>query len=127
MERATKGKIIKAAALGIDVGVPFVATVSYFPVWIDRGANATVSGLSVLLVLICVVPLLRKLGSLFKSPSMPMVWTILFVLFLALESIVHEIKAICLLGMIANYIGAGMYKIGDKLIAYNEKKGESDV
>ena len=127
MEKSTKCKLIKAAALGIDVGVPFVATVSYFPVWIDRGANATVSGLSVLLVLICVVPFLRKLGSVFKSPSMPMVWTVLFVIFLALESIVHEIKAICLLGMIANYVGAGMYKIADKMMAEYVKKGAEEA
>lgn len=122
MTRETKGKLLKGSALAIDVGVPFVTAVSYFPVWVDRGTESTVSGLSVLLVLLCIIPFFRKLREVFKSPSMPLVWTVLFLLFTALESIVREIKVICLFGMVANYAGSALYKIGSKMCEEDRPK-----
>ena len=124
MKKSTKGKILQMGALGIDVGIPALVTVSYFPIWVNRGTEATVSGLAVILALICAVPALRRFKALVKSPSMPLAWTVLFILFLALESIVREIKIICLFGAISNYIGAAMHKAGAKMIE-EEKNGTS--
>ena len=55
MQRITKGKICKISALVLDVGAPFAATLSQFPVWIDRSANATISGLFILFAFLSLI------------------------------------------------------------------------
>lgn len=126
MKKSTKGRLLQAGALGVDVGIPALVTVSYFPVWVNRGTEATVSGLAVILALICAVPALRRFKALVKSPSMPLVWTVLFIMFLALEGIVREVKTICLFGAISNFIGAAMHKCGAKMIE-DEKNGANNA
>lgn len=115
MTSATKGKILCGLALAIDVGVPLAATLSQFPVWVDRSAGATVSGLCLVLMLICCIPFFRQIKEYMKSPSAPVIWAVLFVLFLILESIATEIKVICFFGMLANMLGAALYKIGKNM------------
>lgn len=112
MKNHVKGKILKGVAIALDVGVPLGVTLSNFPVWVDRSAGATVSGLSLIIVFLCCIPFYRQLKEYFKSPSAPVLWTVLFVLFLFLENIVHEIKLVCFFGAISNYVGSLLYKIG---------------
>jgi predicted MFS family arabinose efflux permease len=120
MTSATKGKILCGLALAIDVGVPLAATLSQFHVWVDRSADAAVagvflSGLSIALILVCFIPAFRQIKEYLKSPSAPFLWTVLFVLFAILESIASEIKIICFFGMLANLLGASLYKIGKNM------------
>ena len=42
-------------------------------------------------------------------------WCIFFVLFVALRNIIDEMVIICFAGLIANIIGAVIYKIGKNL------------
>lgn len=119
MKNTTKGKILKGAALGIDVTVPLSVTLTQFPVWVNRDAQSTVSGLFLMLAVISCIPFYRKLKEYFKSPSAPVVWTILFVAFAVLENIAAEIKLVCFFGAIANYFGSLLYKAGD-LVANRE-------
>lgn len=116
MKNATKGKILQGVALAIDVGVPLAVTLSQFPVWIDRSAGATVSGLCLIFLTISCIPFFRKIKEYMKSPSAPVLWTVLFVAFLILEGIASEIKVICFFGAIANYIGALIYKLGARFL-----------
>lgn len=113
MKRTTKGKIFKISALVLDIGVPLAATVSQFPVWVDRSAGATVSGLFVLFALLSAIPFFKQIKAYFKSPSVWVMWCIILVALVALRAIIDEMIVICLIGAAANVIGAGLYKLGD--------------
>lgn len=112
MKNATKGKILKATALTIDVSVPLIAALTQFPVWIDRSSEATMSGVFLLLALLSCVPFLRQIKEFMKSPSAPIIWTVLFVLFIVLRNIIDQMVIVCFFGMIANFLGSGLYKLG---------------
>lgn len=95
--------------------VPPAATVIYFfPVWKDKGAEATFSGFCLFLLILCAIPLFKQIRSLFKNPSSRTVWVIGLVLFWSLSSIAEEMKVICLVGLIANVVGGLIYKIRDR-------------
>lgn len=113
MKRTTKGKIFKISALVLDVGAPLAATVSQFPVWVDRSAGATVSGLFVLFALLSAIPFFKQIKAYFKSPSVWVMWCIILVALVALRAIIDEMIVICLIGAAVNVIGAGLYKLGD--------------
>lgn len=114
MQRTTKGKILKISALVLDVGAPLAATISQFPVWVDRSAGATVSGLFVLFAFLSAIPFIRQIKAYFKSPSVWGMWCIIFVVLIALRAIIDEMIVICAIGALANIIGEWLYKLGDK-------------
>lgn len=113
MKNTTKGKVIKGVAVGIDVLCPLAATLTQFPVWVDKSAEATVSGLFVLFAALSAIPLFRQIKEFVKSPSAPIVWCVLFLLFVSLQSIISEMVIVCFWGMLSNLVGAGIYKLGD--------------
>ncbi len=112
MTNKTKGKIIKAGAVTLDVAVPLIATLAQFPIWIERSSEATMSGLFLLLALISCLPFLKQLKAYFKSPSVWVVWIILLTLFICLRNIIDQMVIVCFFGTVANVIGAGIYKLG---------------
>ena len=61
MRRTTKGKILKISALVLDVGAPLAATMTQFPMWINRSAGATVSGTFVLFALLSAIPFFKQI------------------------------------------------------------------
>ena len=121
MTNATKGRILKTTALAIDVIIPAAATLSQFPVWINRDAASTVSGLGLVLIALSCIPFYRQIREYFKSPSAPVLWLVLFLAFTILESIAAEIKMVCFFGLVANLIGAGIYKIGANICGDTNK------
>ena len=112
MKNATKGKIIKGGAVAIDVAAPLVATFSQFPTWVERSSESTMSGLFLVFAFISALPFIKQLKTFFKSPSVWVVWVALFTAFIALRNIIDEMIIVCFVGMVANIIGAGIYKIG---------------
>ena len=112
MKNATKGKIIKGAAIAVDVAVPLVATLTQFPVWVEKSSEATVSGLFLVFAVLAAIPLFKQIKEFMKSPSVWILWCVLFVVFVVLQNIIGEMVKICFAGMIANIIGAGIYKLG---------------
>lgn len=115
MSTASKGKLLKAIALCIDVGVPVAATLSQFPIWVNRDATSTMSGLTLVLVALACIPFYRQIREYFKSPSAPVLWFILFLAFTLLESIASEIKIVCFWGAIANVLGSAIYKLASSM------------
>ena len=113
MQRTTKGKICKISALVLDVGAPFAATLSQFPVWIDRSANATISGLFILFAFLSLIPFFKQINEYFKSPSAWLMWCVILVAFIAIRAIIDEIIVICMIGAVANVIGSWLYKLGE--------------
>ena len=112
MKNSTKGKIFKTSAVALDVSVPFIATLTQFPIWVERSSDATMSGLFLMLAFFSALPFIKQLKAYFKSPSVWVVWTILLVFFICIRNIIDEMLIVSFAGAVANIIGAGIYKIG---------------
>ena len=122
MNNVTLGRTIKIFAVAIDILAPLIATLTQFPIWINKSSEAAVSGVFLLLIILSCLPFLKVLKEYFKSPAVWVVWIIMFLLTNLLSSIISEMVIVCFVGMIANCVGAVLYRIG-KSIAEKEKEG----
>ncbi len=113
MKNATKGKLIKAGAIGLDVAAPLITTLSMFPIWVERSSEATVSGLFLVFAFLSCIPFAKWLLAYFKSPDAWVMWCIVFVLLSVLSNIIKEMLVVAGVGALANVAGAVIYKIGD--------------
>lgn len=124
MSNKTKGIILQASSMVLSIGVPFVATIIQFPLFVNKSAAATVSGFSVLLLLICVIPAAKHVKIAMRSASIPFVWTAIAVVLIAINSIVEEMIIVAVLGAVANWIGAFLYRAGEKFLKEKEESQE---
>ena len=115
MTNKVKGKLIKGGALTLDVGVPLAVTLSYFPLWVEKSAETTVSGIAVVFALLSLIPALRVLKKRMASPAAWMVWSLLAVALIALNKIIDQAVVIAVFGAAANGAGAVIYKVGDRV------------
>lgn len=115
MTNKTKGKLIKGGALALDVGVPLAVTLSYFPLWVEKSAETTVSGLAVVFILLSIIPALRILKNVIKTPSAPMIWTAVALMLIGLNKIIDQAMVIAVCGAASNGIGSLIYKSGEKI------------
>ena len=90
---------------------PAVATLSYFPLWVDRGAVATVSGLCAFLLVLCALPLVRLWRKKFTTPSLPLMWGILFLTVRALSPIIDEVCVISFVGLLSGLVSAIFFRL----------------
>lgn len=118
MKNTTKGKICKITALTVDVAAPLAATISQFPIWVDKSSAATISGLFLVFAFLSAIPFMKQIKAYLKSPSAWSMWCIILVLFVALRNIIDQMLIVCLVGLIANACGVGLHKAGE----YIEKK-----
>lgn len=116
-----KGNIFKAIALIIDVGVPLTATLTQFPVWIERSSEATMSGICLMLICVSSLPFFKQLKEYFKSPSAWVLWGGLFLMLFLLRNIIDQILIVAFVGFVANIIGAGLFAIGDSISKKSEE------
>ena len=115
MKNSTKGRIIEAVAIAVDVVPMLIATMTQFPIWVQRSSEATVSGLFVMFALLSVVPLFRKIKAALKSPSIWVILTILSALMICIRRIIDEMIIILIVGAICNFVGAIIYKHGNAI------------
>lgn len=106
-----KRQTLKAIALALDVGGPLVATMTQFPLWIERSSEATVSGLFLFFAILSAVPAYKAARRMLRSPSAPIMWLILFVFLIALQAIISEMVIIAFVGLISNTIGFVLFKL----------------
>lgn len=81
---------------------PFIATLNFFPLWIEESPGATISGVAVLAFIVCMIPMWRKFAELKKyifSASMPVFWIVCFGIFYFLQHIANAIVFISLAGL----------------------------
>ena len=104
-----KRRILKASAIAIDVGAPLIATLTQFPIWIERSSEATVSGLFVLFALLSAVPLFKHFKTIVRSPSSPLMWGLILAFLYAMRTIIDEMVVVSFVGFIANLIGGGLF------------------
>jgi hypothetical protein len=91
---------------------PAAATLTYFPLWIDGGRETAFSGICLAVLLICAVPVFRIITRWVATPSAPLIWLFVFVLFATAERIAGEVTVIALVGFISNIIGAIFFYLG---------------
>ena len=114
MKATPKSLILKGIGLISCILPVTIATLGYFPVWKSRGAGELVSGFTVFLLIICVYPLIKAIKRLLRSPSVFTVWLLLFITFMLIDSIAHEMTVISFVGMISNLIGSVFFKLARK-------------
>ena len=120
MRKAGRAKRCALRLLGylLSVCPPLFATLSFFPIWKARGGAAVLAGGTVLLLVLCALPLLRGIRAMLKSPSVWGMWLFAFLSFLLIGSIVHEMRVICLFGFLGNLLGSLLFllagRIGDE-------------
>ena len=93
----------------------------YFPLWLDRGASKSISGVALLFLFVAAIPLFKLITSYLKSPSAPLVWFFIFIIFLMLSKIADEVTVIAFVGFVSNLVGALFFRIAGK-----EKRDEAD-
>lgn len=112
MTNATKGKTIKGAALMIDVTAPLAATISQFPIWVEKSSSATISGLFLVFALLSIIPFINRIKKWMQSPSVPVLWAVFFAIVTLLRNIIDQMWIICAVGVISNCVGSILYKVG---------------
>jgi hypothetical protein len=122
MSNKLKGRVIKAVALVFDILPPFIATLTQFPIWIEESAEATVSGIFVVLAFLSIIPLIKHVKSFIKSPSIVVLWLLGFLMLKVMQSIIDEMVLVCFVGTISNAIGMLIYKVGE---AVSSKEAEA--
>ena len=122
MNRSSVARIIRISAVFVDVAAPLVATLSQFPIWVERSSEATVSGLFLLFAFLSCLPFMKQIARFFKSPSIPMLWLILFAFLVALRNIVDEMVLICFVGMVSNILGMVLFWIANRIYNPNQTK-----
>ena len=99
-----------------------ICTISYFPLWRERGDTALLSGFAVLLLLICFVPLYKSIRRLLRSPAAYTMWFIAFILFFTISKIANEMTVICFVGFLSNLVGALIFRYSGARAVKNEDK-----
>jgi len=97
---------------------PVFATLEHFPIWASKGGEVMVSALTVILLLICAIPLKRHIAKFFKSPSAWVIWLFIYIAFSLLGKISDDITAIALVAFPFNLLGAVLFKLSER---YKEK------
>lgn len=115
MKARTKERLLlNTVATVISVVPPVAATLTYFPVWISEGQETAFSGLCVLLLVISTVPLYRLAVQWLKTPSSPLIWLFVLIVFSAAAKIADQVTAIALIGFISNTVGAIIFYVAKR-------------
>ncbi len=115
MKKSTKGNIVKGLAIAIDVTGPLTATLTQFPIWIERSSEATMSGVFLFLALVSCLPFIKQILNYFRSPAVWVIWLVLFVFLTMLSNIINEMIIVCFVGVLSNCIGTIIYKLGNTI------------
>ena len=108
---------------------PLIATLYFFPEWIEKSPGATFSGTTLVVILVCMIPFWRKLLGLaknFTSTAMPVFWLVVFAVFMVLKDIVDKFIYISLFGLIGSLISMGICVFRNKYGIKTEKASDSD-
>lgn len=112
--RSVKKVLLYATGLAICILPALSAIILYFPIWKERSAAAVLSGFSLLLIFMALVPFFSTVKSLLRSPAAYTMWFIAFITFFLLSKIADEMTVISFVGFISNLIGAFFLKAAKK-------------
>jgi hypothetical protein len=102
--------ILHILALLIAIVPATACTLSYFPLWAES-SGARINGAAALLLVIAFMPLCKLLYRALRSPSVTLVWFILFLLFFLLSRIADEMTVISFVGFASNLLSSVLFRI----------------
>lgn len=114
-EGKLKSQMLRIIGLLFCIVPPVSATLLYFPVWKERGGGAALSGFTLLLILLSLLPMLNTLKKILRSPAAHTMWFFIFIAFFLLSKIADEMTVISFSGFIGNLIGALLFKAARNL------------
>ena len=123
MNNPSRSLLFRALGFAISIIPVTVAIFSYFPLWVSREDSSVLSGISLLLIGVALIPLLKHVKHALQSPSAPLVWLFSFVIFLLLSRIANEVTVISFVGFVTNLIGSVFFKLAKK---YSREEGEDE-
>lgn len=106
MPKSKRAIILYVVGLLVCVVPPLLATLEYFPLFNER---QRLSVLSLLIALLCTIPLWRSLRTFFKNPSAWKIWLAMLLLMTALRSIADEVIVIAWIGLPSGIIGSALF------------------
>ena len=123
MTRINPSKHLLFNAIGLLVSIiPVTVSIfSYFPLWVSRRDASVLSGTSLLLICLALVPLYKHMKRNLRSPSAPLMWFCAFMLFFLLAKIADEMVIISFVGFSTNLIGAAFFKLARRYKNEEEK------
>ena len=113
----TKHLLFVFLGLAVSVIPVTVAILSYFPIWLRRGDASILSGISLLLICLALVPFYKHIIKYMKSPSAPIMWLLIFLVFFMLSKIAYEMTVISFVGFITNLLGSFFFRLSKKYSA----------
>ena len=121
----TKRLLYNTLGLAISIIPVSIAIISYFPIWAKRNDSSLLSGLSLILIAVALVPLYKHIRQALKSPSAPLMWFFSFAIFFLLSRIADEMTVISFVGFITNIIGSLLFKAAKKLEKEADNEGRT--
>ncbi len=127
LSRNNPAKRLLFSSLGLAISIipVVVATLSYFPLWLAREDASALSGICVLLIGAALVPMYKYLGRMLRSPSAPLMWFSVFVVFLLLSKIANEMTVISFVGFTTNLIGSVFFKLAERYGREDGREGRT--
>ncbi len=107
----TRRLLFNALGLFFSVIPVAVSIFSYFPLWIAREDASILSGISLVLAAMALVPCFRYVKEVMRTASAPVMWLALFIVFLLLSKIANEITVIAFVGFVGNLVGAVFFRL----------------
>lgn len=98
-----------------------ISILLYFPLWKSAGADKVLSGGAILLIAMAHAPLLKLAREKLRGAASYTVWLLIFIAFLLLSSIAHEMKVISFVGFVSNLAGAVILKLADRIGAESDE------
>lgn len=92
---------------------PLVVTVIKYPLW-SASKGATLSVVSVILIVLCCIPFKKYIKEVWKNPSAWQMWLFIFLADVILENIAQMTKIISLVGFISSIIGSIMFQLSKR-------------
>lgn len=105
---------------------PLIVTVIKYPLW-SANKGATLSVVSVILIVLCCIPFKKYLKEVWKNPSAWQMWLAIFIADIVLENIAQMTKIISLVGFISSIIGAAMFQLSKRYSTKETTEDESGL
>lgn len=127
LSRNNPAKRLLFSSLGLAICIipVTVATLSYFPLWLAREDASVLSGIAALLLCAALVPMYKYLRRLLRTPSAPLMWFAVFIVFFLLSKIANEMTVISFVGFTTNLIGSLFFKLAERYGREDGREGRT--
>ena len=121
MKARTKATLLWFFGMATCIVPAVLATLEHFPIWVAEGGETIISGLSVILLVVCALPFKKQIASYLQSPSAWVVWLCIFVFSSLLGKIICDIASISFVAFVSNFLGALIFKWREKYTKAEQK------